>query len=135
MLASFWEIKKAASLTRCGLLGEEGRSLLGDQRAGAQRAVLVALGDGFDRDRLIIAGMACLAELGHALRNYFFHGFASGLKVVARIELLRALREHFADGACDGEAIVGVDVDFADAILDAELNLLDRNAPRRLELA
>ena len=67
--------------------------------------------------------------------NDLLHGFAGGLQVVARIELLGRLGKDLADGAGDGQAIVGVDVDFADAVADAELNLLDRHAPGFLELA
>ena len=79
--------------------------------------------------------MAGLAELGHAEGDYLLHGFAGGLHVVARVELLGLGPEDLADCAGHGEAVVGVDVDFADAVADAELNLFDRHAPGFLQLA
>src|ERR1039457_4733911 len=45
----------------------------------------------FERYRLVIARVAGLSELHHALRHHLLHGFARGLQVVARVELFRSL--------------------------------------------
>src|ERR1035438_10437186 len=82
----------------------ESRWLLGcDQRACCQRAVLVALGDLSDGDGAVVVGVSGLAELRHALGHDLLHGFASGLHVVARIELLGLCPEHLADCAGNGQ--------------------------------
>src|SRR5271157_2444684 len=88
-----------------------------------------------ERDGGVVAGVAGLAELRHALGHHFLHGLARGLEVVARIEPLGRFPEDLADGAGDGQAVVGIDVDLAHAVLDAELDLLDRHAPGGLQLA
>src|SRR6185369_536981 len=80
-----------------------------------------------DRDWRIVARMSGLSELRHALGNNLLHGFASRLQVVARIELLRRLSEYLPDRARDRQAVVGIDVDLAHAVADAELNLFDRH--------
>ena len=67
--------------------------------------------------------------------HHLLHRLAGGLQVVARVELLRRLGEDLADRAGDGQAVVGVHVDLADAVLDAALDLLDRHAAGRLQLA
>ena len=83
----------------------------------------------------VIVGVPGLAELSHAQGDDLLHGVAGGLHVVARIELLGLGPQNLADGAGDGEAVVGVDVDFANAVLDAELDLFDGHAPGLLQLA
>ena len=105
------------------------------RRTRIQRSVRIALGDLGDRNRLVVARVSGLAKLRHAQRHNLLHGLACRLQIVARIKLLRSLREHLADCARDGKAIVGVHVDLAHAVADAELNLFDRNAPRLLQLA
>ena len=64
-----------------------------------------------ERHRLDLLGVAGLAEGEHAGDADFFHGGAGRLEVVAGVEFFRRLGEHFADGAGDGQAVVGVDVD------------------------
>ncbi len=59
------------------------------RRTRIERAVGVSLGHLRDRDGLVVAGVACLAELGHALSDHLGHGIAGWLQVIARIELLR----------------------------------------------
>src|SRR5208337_2242366 len=104
--------------------------LLGsDQRAGGEGSVGVAFGDLGDRNGLVISCVAGLAELRHALGNHLLHGLAGGLHVVARIELLGLGPEHLANRSGHGQAVVGVDVDLAYAVANAELDLFDRNTP------
>src|ERR1035441_5274308 len=114
---------------------QEADLLCSNQRSGGEAAVFVTFGYLGDRHRLVIARVSCLAKLRHAKSNHFLHRLARRLHVVAGIKLLRALPQYFADGARDGEAVIGVDVNLANAVADAELNLLDRHAPRLLQLA
>ena len=79
-------------------------------------------------------GVAGLAELRHAESDDLLHGFASGLEIVTGIELFGRLPEDLANGAGDGEAAVGIDVDLADAVLNAELNFFDGDAPGFLKV-
>jgi len=46
---------------------------------------------GCQAERFVVVGVAGLAELGHAQRHHFFHGFARGFQVAARIEFLGLL--------------------------------------------
>ena len=92
----------------------------------------VVLGaDAYPPDHFHLAAAELLqalpAELGHRL-----HG---GLEILARIEFGGFFRKHLADGGGHRQAVVGVDVDLAHAVLDAALDLLDRDAPGRLDVA
>src|SRR5262245_39694998 len=82
-----------------------------------------------------LAGLARLPEGDHAVNADLFHGFAGRLEIVARIELVGAGHQHLADRSRHGDTVVGIDVDLADTVLDAALNLFDRNAPRLLHVA
>src|SRR5512133_2921448 len=93
----------------------------------------ILLRDFRDWNRLVVASVSGLSELGHTFGNNLLHRLACRLQVVARIELLGSLRENFADRARDRQALVGVDVDLAHAISNSELNLFDRSSPRRLQ--
>src|SRR5205085_102822 len=81
------------------------------------------------------AGLPRLAEGGHAGDANFFHGFAGRFQIVAGVEFLGRAREHLANGGGNRDAAVGIDVDLADAVLDAALNLFDRHAPGLLHVA
>ena len=85
--------------------------------------------------RLVVARVAGLAELPHPLGDDRLHRRAPLLQVGARIELTRVVGEHLPDRPCHREAQVGVDVDLADAVADPLLDLLDGNAPGRLDVA
>jgi hypothetical protein len=67
--------------------------------------------------------------------EHFFHGFTRGLHVIARVESLGLFYEHLADRAGHSHAVVGVDVDLADAVLDTALDLFHGNAERRTHLS
>src|SRR5262249_44602967 len=66
-----------------------------------------------ERARLVVAGVARLPELAHALRDDGLHRGAALLQVRARVELARRLGEHLPHGARHRKAEVGVDVDLA----------------------
>ena len=68
-------------------------------------------------------------------RTTSFIACARGLEEGARIELGGVRVERLAQRSGDREAAVGVDVDLAHAVADALLDLLDRHAVGRLELA
>src|SRR5439155_11883873 len=85
--------------------------------------------------RLVVARVAGLAELPHPLGDDRLHRRAALLQVGARIELARVIGEHLPDRACHRQPQVGVDVDLADAVADPLLDLLDGNAPGRLDVA
>src|SRR6185312_12028575 len=57
------------------------------------------------------------------------------LEELARIEFARVLRDRAADRTGHREADVGVDVDLADAVLDAFDDRFDRHAVRFLDVA
>src|SRR5690242_18106027 len=95
----------------------------------------VALRDGGQRLRRDARGLAFAAELQIPLPADALRGLARRLEVVARVELVRVLREVLADRARHREPDVGVDVDLAHAVLDRFLDLLDRHAVRLLHLA
>src|SRR5712664_42198 len=65
----------------------------------------------------------------------FRHRFHRRLGMFARIEFAGILVEHLADLARHRHAVVGVDVDLADAVLDDALDLGNRKAQGRLHLA
>src|SRR5689334_958572 len=94
----------------------------------------VIAGELLGRDWLDLAGPAGLAEGGHAIDADLLHRFTSRLQIVARVELFGRLGEDFADGACDGEPIVRVDVHLAHAVLDAALDFFYGHAPGLLQL-
>src|SRR5689334_17663925 len=85
-------------------------------------------------DRLNLAGVTGLSEGGHPGDAHLLHRVAGRLEVVARVELLRALRQYLADRPGHGHPVVRVDVDLPDPVLDPPLNLLDRDAPGLLHL-
>src|ERR1022692_3710835 len=122
MKRPFLEQERPLFWNEAGLLGS-------NQRGGAQCAVRIALGDLGDRNRTVVACVAGLTELRHAGGDDLLHGFAGGLVVVARIELLRAFPQNLTDSAGDGEAVVSVHIDLANPVLDTELDLFDRHAP------
>src|SRR5664279_2415298 len=88
-----------------------------------------------DRNRLVITSMSRLAKLHHALCYNLLHRVASWLQVVARIELLRRLHKDLTNRARNRKTVVGVHVDLAHAVLDAELDLFHRHSPSLLQLA
>ena len=59
----------------------------------------------------------------------------AGFRYERGIELARILGHRLSDRAGDRKPRVGVDVDLADAVADAQLDLLDRHAPGRADLA
>ena len=69
-----------------------------------------------------------MAELDHAGGDDFGHRGAGGFEVVAGVKVALLGRQQFADGAGHREAVVGVDVDLADAVLDAFLDVFDGDA-------
>ncbi len=73
--------------------------------------------------------MAGRAELDEAVLADLAHGVLGGLEIGARVELVRLLGQDLADRAGDGQAVVGVDIDLAHAVLDAALDLFHRHAP------
>ena len=66
---------------------------------------------------------------------HLLHVVARGRQVLARIEVVRVLREVLADGRRHREARVGVDVDRAHGALRGLAELLLRNADRVGKLA
>src|SRR5215469_14474181 len=86
-------------------------------------------------NRLVVPGVPGLAEFSHALRDHLLHRFPCRLQVAARIELLGMFREHLADRTGHRQPVVGIHVDFADAILDAKLDFLHGHTPGRFQLA
>src|ERR1039457_5168216 len=81
------EVALSGLIPRPKLLGR-------DEGLSGKAAVSVALGDLGDRDGAVVAGVSCLAELGHAQGNDLVHGVAGRLHIVARIELLRLRPSH-----------------------------------------
>ena len=79
--------------------------------------------------------MTGLTKSGDASNANLFHCFPRRLKVVAWVEFLGRLGKHLAYGSCDCQTIVGVDIHFANAVLDAALDFFDGNSPGLLELA
>ena len=98
-------------------------------RLSGDRAAGVALAISSSGNGLVVTGVAGLAECGHALRDHLLHRLAGGLQVARGSNFSGCSAEHLADRAGDRQAVVGVDVDLADAVPDAELDLLDRHAP------
>ena len=78
-----------------------------------------------------LPGVSGLAKLDHSLGTNFLHRIPCWLEIVAWVKLIRVFPEHLANGGCDGHAVVGIDVDLTDSVLDASLNLFDRHAPCR----
>ena len=97
-------------------------------RLGLFSLAAVYLRDGGEGGRRVVASVSGLTERVHAGDVDLICGFAGRAEPVARVELLGLLGEELTNRAGHGEAAVGVDVDFADAVLDAVLNLLDGNA-------
>ena len=85
---------------------------------------------------LVVAGVAGRAEA--AISRWATTSFiacARRLEERARVELGGVRVERLAQRGGDREAPVGVDVDLAHAVADPLLDLLDRDAEGRLELA
>jgi hypothetical protein len=92
-------------------------------------------GDRGERHRL---DPACLAGAAELLVAFDADGLGRQhcrLQIVARIELCGILVQVLANGGGHGQPNVGVDVDFAHAVLDAFLDFLDRYAVRLLHVA
>src|SRR3954465_14240914 len=68
-------------------------------RRSDQHGLSVLLRHLGQRNRLVVAGVAGLAEFLHPLGHDFLHRFARGFEIVARIELLRSFRENLSDRA------------------------------------
>src|SRR5216684_8029665 len=84
---------------------------------------------------LDLAGLTRGVEFLQPLFAKFRHRLHRGLEIFARIEFAGILVEHLADLAGHRHPVVGVDVDLADAVLDAALDFRNRHAPGRLHLA
>ena len=96
---------------------------------GSEALFPVPLGHLVERYGRIVARVPGLAELRHAQRHDLLHRVAGGLQVAAWIELFGLFRKDFADSARDGQPVVGVHVDLAHAVLNAELDFFDGYAP------
>src|ERR1700687_902226 len=84
---------------------------------------------------LDLAGLACGIEFLQPLFAKPSHRLHRGFEIFARIEFLRIVVQYLSYLPGHRHAVVGVDVDLADAVLDAALDLGNRHAPGRLHLA
>src|ERR1700704_4425031 len=101
----------------------------------ANGARLVALCHLVERENLVVAGVAGCAELRQALKGDLLLRLAGGLEERTRIELGRPRFDRLPERGGDREPAIGVDIHLAHTVADPLLDLLHRNAERRLELA
>src|SRR5262245_31495802 len=95
----------------------------------------VAARHGRHWNRLDFRCLAGRPELFVALPAQFGHRLHRRLEILARVELAGILLQDAADFSGHRHPVVGVDVDLANAMTDAALDLLDRHAPGLRHLA
>src|SRR5713226_2966509 len=79
--------------------------------------------------------MACSTELLETLAAKTVHRVHRGFQEFARIEFAPGLRGYLAERRSHRQSTVGIDIDLADAMLDAADDFLDWNAPGLRHLA
>src|ERR1700680_4858818 len=82
-----------------------------------------------------LRGVARGTELLKALAAEVAQRGHRGFQELTRVEFAFALRCHFAKGRRHRQPAVGVDIDLADAVLDAADDFLDRHPPGLRHLA
>src|ERR1700738_2469166 len=121
----------ASGLTAFGSFGGGGH--VSDARVERSRAIAFChFSQWYDLD---LRRMARGTKLHKALAAEVAHRIHCGLKEFARIELASAPGRDFPERRGHRQPAVGVDIDLADAVLDAADDLLDRHAPGLRHLA